>query len=197
MYTVVRKPGELGQSQRTAVFIGGGASWTDINPALTSQAGRDSGARLLCWAKTTWLTEFANRLLKLDSNRPADTGALRYRKGAIADLMIDAMSIDLPESLAKTLGDRAHADMQAFAPVTTHSESTSAAFSQATEKRQEQVSPDYRAAAKFLDADLDPPPSSPGSVEFELNTCNSGKAVFAPLQARAGSCPTHSTLSPA
>ena len=58
-----------------------------------------------------------------------------------------------------------------------YSESTLAAFSHSVEKRQEQVSPAYRAAARSLDAELGSQPGSPGPFESELNTCNSGKVL--------------------
>ena len=53
-----------------------------------------------------FFTEVANRLPELDPDTPAHAGVLRCRQGVIHDLMLDAMSIDLPESGAKTLGDR-------------------------------------------------------------------------------------------
>ena len=43
-------------------------------------------------------------------------------------------------------------------------ESTSTAFSHSAEKRQEQVSPAYHAAARSLNADLSSQPGSPGTV---------------------------------
>ena len=43
-------------------------------------------------------------------------------------------------------------------------------YLQGKQKRQGQVSPDYRATARSLDAELDSPPGSPGPVESELNT---------------------------
>ena len=39
------------------------------------------------------------------------------------------------------------------------------------------VHPAYHAAARSLDAELDSQPGSPGPVESELNTFNSGKAL--------------------
>ena len=47
-------------------------------------------------------------------------------------------------------------------------------FSDSIEKRQKQVSPAYHAAARSLGAELDEQPGSPGPLESELNTCNSG-----------------------
>ena len=63
---------------------------------------------------------------------------------------------------------------KALAPGEAHSESTSAAFSHSTDKRQKQVSPVYHAAARSPDAELDSQPDSPRPVESELNTYNSG-----------------------
>ena len=67
--------------------------------------------------------------------------------------------------------------MKALAPGAADSESTSAAFSHSAEKRQKQVSHFYRAAARSLDAELDSQPGSPGPVESELNTYNSGEVL--------------------
>ena len=60
-------------------------------------------------------TGFANQLPELDPNSPAHASALRYRQGAIPDLMLDTALIYLPENVAKALGDRTHADMKALA----------------------------------------------------------------------------------
>ena len=49
--------------------------------------------------------------------------------------MLDATSIDLPEDVSKTLGDRNLADMRTLAPGTVYSESSSTAFSHSAEKR--------------------------------------------------------------
>ena len=38
-------------------------------------------------------TEFANQLPELDPNSPAHAAALRYRQGAIPDVMLDATSM--------------------------------------------------------------------------------------------------------
>ena len=67
--------------------------------------------------------------------------------------------------------------MKTLAPGIAYSESASAAFSHSVEKRQEQVSPAYRAAARSLDAELGSQPGSPGPVESELNTYNPGKVL--------------------
>ena len=67
-------------------------------------------------------------------------------------------------------GDRTLTDMKALAPGEVYSESASAAFTHSFEKRQEQHSPDYQAAAKSLDAELGSQPVSPGPVESELST---------------------------
>ena len=64
--------------------------------------------------------------------------------------------------------------MKALAPKAAYSEYTSAAFSHSVEKRQKQVSTAYHAAARSFDAELDSQPGSPGPVESELNTYNSG-----------------------
>ena len=64
--------------------------------------------------------------------------------------------------------------MKTLAAGTAHLESTTAAFSHSAEKYQKQVSPAYRAVAWPLDAELDLQPGSPGTVESELETCNSG-----------------------
>ena len=58
-----------------------------------------------------------------------------------------------------------------------YSESASAAFSHSVEKRKGQVSPAYRAVARSLDAELGSQPGSPGPVESELDTYNSGKVL--------------------
>ena len=68
------------------------------------------------------------------------------------DLLLDVTSIHLPENFAKMLGDRTLADMRALAPGAVYSESASTAFSHSIEKRQGQVSPAYRAAARSLNA---------------------------------------------
>ena len=73
------------------------------------------------------------------------------------------------------LGDRTFSDMKTLALGAAHFESTSAAFSHSAEKRQKQVSPACRAAARSLDAELDAQPGSPWPVESELNTWNSGE----------------------
>ena len=57
------------------------------------------------------------------------------------------------------------------------SESTLTAFSNPVEKRLNQVSPAYHAAARSLDAELDSQPGSPGPVESELNTFKLGKVL--------------------
>ena len=67
--------------------------------------------------------------------------------------------------------------MKTLAPGTMDSESTSAEFSRAVKKRQEEVSPAYGAAARSLDAEHDSQHGSPGPVESELGTYNSGKLV--------------------
>ena len=54
----------------------------------------------------------------------------------------------------KNLGDRTPADMKTLAPGVAYSESASTAFSHSVEKRQEQVSLAYHAAAMSLDAEL-------------------------------------------
>ena len=64
--------------------------------------------------------------------------------------------------------------MKTLAPGTAYSESTPTAFSHSVEKRHKQVNPAYHAAARSLDAELDSQPGSPGPLESELNTCNSG-----------------------
>ena len=61
-------------------------------------------------------TEVANRLPELDPDGPAHAEALRYRQSIVADLMLDAASLDLSGSLAKTLGDGTPVDMKAFVP---------------------------------------------------------------------------------
>ena len=91
--------------------------------------------------------------------------------------MDDATPIDLPENVAHELGNRTLADVKTFAPGEAYSESTSTAFSHCVEKEQKQVSPAHHAAARSLDAELDSLPGSPGPVESELVTYNSGKAV--------------------
>ena len=83
----------------------------------------------------------------------------------------------LPGTIAKMLGDRTLADMKTPAPGTVYSESASTAPSHSVEKRQEQVSPAYRAAARSLDAELGSKPVSPGIVVSELNTYNSGNVL--------------------
>ena len=88
--------------------------------------------------------------------------------------MIDTWSLVPSENVAKTIDDRTLADMKALAPETACSESTSTAFSKSAEKRQKQVSLPNHAAARSLDAELDSWPGSPGPVESEHNTCNSG-----------------------
>ena len=82
--------------------------------------------------------------------------------------MVGATSIDLLESLSKTLGDRTLADVKALAPGTAYSRSTSTALSHSVEKRQKQVRSAYHAAARSLDAELDSQPGSPGPDESEL-----------------------------
>ena len=91
--------------------------------------------------------------------------------------MLDAMSIDLPENVAKMPGDRTITNMKTLAPGEAHSESTSTAVSHSAEKRLKQFSPAYNAAAKSLDAELGAKPGSPGPVESVLNTYNSEKAL--------------------
>ena len=93
------------------------------------------------------------------------------------DVLIDTRSMDPSETVAKTLGDRILADMKSLAPGEAYSESTSTAFSYSIEKRHKQVSPAYRAAARSIDAELDSQPGSPGPVESENNTYNSGKVL--------------------
>eukprot|EP00614_Pseudopedinella_elastica_P000730 CAMPEP_0172594800 /NCGR_PEP_ID=MMETSP1068-20121228/14298_1 /TAXON_ID=35684 /ORGANISM="Pseudopedinella elastica, Strain CCMP716" /LENGTH=95 /DNA_ID=CAMNT_0013393031 /DNA_START=12 /DNA_END=296 /DNA_ORIENTATION=+ len=80
-------------------------------------------------------TGFINQLPKLDPNSPAHAADLRYRQGIIPDLMLDATSIDLPENVAKMLGDRTLADMKTLVPGKAYSEFTSTAFSHSVEKR--------------------------------------------------------------
>ena len=115
-------------------------------------------------------TEFANHLPKLDPKSPTYAEDLRFRQGIIPDLLLDVTSIDLPENVAKMLGDRTLADMKTLAPGKVYSESASAAFSNSVEKQQKQVSPAYHAAARTPDAELDAQPGYPGPVESELNT---------------------------
>ena len=67
--------------------------------------------------------------------------------------------------------------MKAFAPGAAYYVSTSTAFSHSIEKRQKQVSRAYHAAARFVGAELESQPFSPGSVESELNTYNPGKVL--------------------
>ena len=62
--------------------------------------------------------------------------------------------------------------MKTLAPGAVYSESAPTALSHSVEKRQEQVSPAYHAAARPLDAELGSLPGSPGPVESELNTYN-------------------------
>ena len=75
------------------------------------------------------------------------------------------------------LGDCTLADMKTLAPGTAYSEPASTTPSHAVEKRQKQVSPAYHAAARSLDAELGSQPGSPGPVESELNTYNSGNVL--------------------
>ena len=84
--------------------------------------------------------------------------------------MFYATSIDLRENVAKMLGERPLADMKTLAPGTVYSKSESTAFSNSVEKRQEQVSPAYHAAARPLGAELGSQPGSPGPVESEVTT---------------------------
>ena len=51
-------------------------------------------------------TEFTKQLPELDPDSAVYTGVLRYRKGIIADLMLDAMSLGLSGIVAKTPGGR-------------------------------------------------------------------------------------------
>ena len=67
--------------------------------------------------------------------------------------------------------------MKSQEPGTAHPESKSTAFFHSAEKRQKQGSPAYHSAARFLDAEFDSQPGSPGPVESELKTYNSGKVV--------------------
>jgi hypothetical protein len=91
--------------------------------------------------------------------------------------LLDVTSIDLPENVAKMLGDCTLADMKTLAPGTVYSEPASTTPSHAVEKRQKQVSPAYHAAARSLDAELGSQPGLPGPVESELNTYNSGNVL--------------------
>ena len=67
--------------------------------------------------------------------------------------------------------------MRALVPGKAYSESTSTVFSHSAEKRHKQVSPAYHSAARSLEAELDSKLGSPGPVESELNTCNSGNVL--------------------
>ena len=60
---------------------------------------------------------------------------------------------------------------------TVYSESASTTPSHSVEKRQKQVSPACHAAARSLGAELGSQPCSPGPVESELNTYNSGNVL--------------------
>ena len=122
-------------------------------------------------------TEVLNHLPSLDPNSPTYAEDLRFRQGIIPDLLLDVTSIDLPENVAKMLGDCTLADMKTLAPGTVYSEPASTTPSHAVEKRQKQVSPAYHAAARSLDAELGSQPGLPGPVESELNTYNSGNVL--------------------
>ena len=65
--------------------------------------------------------EFIYQLLKLDPNSPTYAEDLRFRQGIIPDLFLDVTPIDLPENVAKMLGDRTLADMKTLAPGTVYS----------------------------------------------------------------------------
>ena len=79
-------------------------------------------------------------------NSPTYAEDLRFRQGIIPDLLLDVTSIDLPENVAKMLGDCTLADMKTLAPGTVYSEPASTTPSHAVEKRQKQVSPAYHAS---------------------------------------------------
>ena len=108
-------------------------------------------------------TEFIDHLPKLDPNSPTYAEDLRFRQNITRDFLLDATSIDLPENVAKMLGDRTLADIRALAPGAVYSESASTAFFHSFEKRQRQDSPAYHAAARSLDgAQHLQPTKSPG-----------------------------------
>ena len=123
-------------------------------------------------------TEFANQLPEPDPDSPSNAAALRYQQGINHDPVLDTASIDLPENSAKTPGGRTLAVINTpVAPRAAYSESTLTTLSHFVEKRQKQVSPAYHTAARSFDSELGSQPGSPGPVESELNTYNSGNVL--------------------
>ena len=110
--------------------------------------------------------------------------------------MLDATSIDLPKNSAKNYRRPYscwHDDHCARGSA--YSESTSTAYSHSVVKRQKQISPAYHAAVWSLDAGLDSHPGSPGPVESELSTYNTGKVVGS-VDGAYTELQTYSTTSP-
>ena len=77
------------------------------------------------------------------------------------------------------LGDHGRAlfDWKTLAPGKAYSETASTEFAAVANKRQVEVTRQYRTKARHLDAKLGTPPDEIGPVETELNTYNSGAVV--------------------
>ena len=97
----------------------------------------------------------------------------------IPDLCVDGTGRELDEKAKKVLGDQGRAlfDWKTLAPGKAYSETASTEFAAVANKRQVEVTRQYRTTAKHLDAKLGTPPDEIGPVETELNTYNSGAVV--------------------
>ena len=93
----------------------------------------------------------------------------------IPDLCVDGTGRELDEKAKKVLGDQGRAlfDWKTLAPGKAYSETASTEFAAVANKRQVEVTRQYRTTAKHLDAKLGTPPDEIGPVETELNTYNS------------------------
>ena len=119
---------------------------------------------------------FSYTLNSLPENDPQTR---RFVQGIIPDMCVDGTGRELDEKAKKVLGDHGRAlfDWKTLAPGKAYSETASTEFAAVANKRQIEVTRQYRTTAKHLDAKLGTPPDEIGPVETELNTYNSGAVV--------------------
>jgi hypothetical protein len=108
-----------------------------------------------------------------------DARARPFAQGIIPDLSVDGTGRELGDQAKKAFGDQAFSlfDWKTLAPGKAYSETASTEFAVIANKRQVEVTKQYRTTAKHLDAMLGTPPDTIRPVETELNTYNSGAVV--------------------
>ena len=92
----------------------------------------------------------------------------------IPDMCVDGTGRELDEKAKKVLGDHGRAlfDWKTLATGKAYSKTASTELAAVANKRQVEVTRQYRSTAKHLDAMLGTPLDAIGPVETELNTYN-------------------------